>query len=197
MKNKIIHTMLNIAAGKFLPLELPRRYYLINLDTMYFQANSPAQTETNYFNWRRNECVRDYCNGDAYEFMERTKITFDHVTIYRFLEHVPMDKVLYFIYLLSCITDKGSEIDIIVPNYRVLASALLNEKTDQPNFESHNVLLTTELLNEPSCPHASIWSVDRAQYFFGLEGRFKIKDCVNRFEYDDRDIYLRFTAERT
>jgi hypothetical protein len=56
--------------------------------------------------------------------------------------------------------------------------------------------LTTELLNEPSCPHASIWTEWRAHHLFTLEGRFKIKDIQKNFKFDDRDIYLRFIAER-
>lgn len=196
MKKKIVHTMLNIAAGKFPPLDMPNRFHLINLDTMYYQANTPEQVEINYMNWRRSENTIQYCNVDAYEFMERTKITFDHVCIYRFLEHVPMDKLLYFIYLLSCVTEKGGEIDIIVPNYEILATMILGENTKSPKFESDNVLLTTELLNEPSCPHASIWTVDRAHHFFEFEKRFKIIDYVSHYDYDGRNIYLRFWAER-
>ena len=64
------------------------------------------------------------------------------------------------------------------------------------NFEAHNITLTTELLNEPSCPHASIWTPDRAYYFFGLEGRFEISVYHTNYEFDGRDIYLRFLARR-
>jgi hypothetical protein len=189
-------TILNIAAGKFPPLELPEYYYILNLDTMYYQANTPEQVEENYFKSRVYEKSVEYCNADAYEFMERTKMKFDKVCIYRFLEHVPMDRLLYFIYLVSCVTKKGAEVDVIVPNYAVLAEMLLREHTTHPNFEKQNVELTTELLNEPSCPHASIWTVDRAKYFWEFEGRFKVKVIVPNFTYDGREIYMRFKVQR-
>ena len=125
---------------------------------------------------------------------------FDRITIYRFLEHVPMDKVPYFIYLLSTVTKPGAEIDVIVPNYNTLAHMILSEQANIANdvmdFEANNILLTTELLNEPSCPHASIWTEYRAQRFFRLEGRFTITEVDENFEFDGRDIYLRFKAER-
>ncbi len=70
---------------------------------------------------------------------------------------------------------------------------------DEPfisTFEADNILLTTELLNEPSCPHASIWTAKRARYFFHLEKRFQISHIDEKFEFDGRDIYLRFQAVR-
>ena len=196
--NKIFQSILNIAAGKFMPLELnqSKHYHVINLDTMYFQANSPEKAEENLFKTKRVENTIDYCNSDAYEFMERTKLLFDRVCIYRFLEHVPMDKVLYFIYLVSCVTKTGAEVDVIVPNYWELARMLLEDDPYRANFDKKNVILTTELLNEPSCPHALIWTEPRARYFWELEDRFKVKVIFPRYKYDGRDIYLRFKATR-
>jgi len=194
MKN--FESILNIAAGKFQPLELPENFFLLNLDTMYYQANNPEQSEENFFRTNTDERTFAYCNADAYEFMERTKLKFDRVCIYRFLEHVPMDKLLYFIYLVSCVTKTGALVDVIVPNYAVLAEMLLREHTTHPNFEKQNILLTTELLNEPSCPHASIWTVDRVKYFWEMEERFKTNVIVPNFEYDGRDIYMRFKVKR-
>jgi hypothetical protein len=63
-------------------------------------------------------------------------------------------------------------------------------------FPEHNILLTTELLNEPSCPHASIWTRNRAKYFFSLEGRFEVPHTWDSVKFDGRDIYLRFKANR-
>ena len=70
------------------------------------------------------------------------------------------------------------------------------KENDDFNFQAHNILLTTELLNEPSCPHASIWTPERARYFFELEGRFNVTYMVNNFLFDGRQIYMRFMAER-
>jgi len=196
--NKICPTILNIAAGKFQPLDLEnqRRFFLVNLDPMYYSYSTEELIEDHYGNHNVESTITHYCNSDAYEFMERTKMIFDKICIYRFLEHVPMDKVLYFIYLVSTITKKGSEIDVIVPNYNKLAVMLLGESVNRLTFEKENILLTTELLNEPSCPHASIWTEQRVKYFWEMEERFKVKEIYPSFNFDGRNIYIRFKAVR-
>jgi hypothetical protein len=194
-------TVLNIAAGKFTPLDLEysENYFIVNVDTMYYDHIEPEFIEMEYNNWNGDHSRNYNVKADIFEFLERTVMTFDRICIYRFLEHVPFDKVLYFIYLLSTVTQSGAEIDIIVPNYEILAKMILEEDPMDPasgNFEAHNILLTTELLNEPSCPHASIWTQQRAHYYFQLERRFTIVGSANRFNFDGRDIYLRFHAQR-
>jgi hypothetical protein len=197
-------TVLNLAGGKLKPLfdinGKPDKAFLVNLDSSYYSNTLSHEIERNWLYWRdtidsskRN--VEYYCQADIYDFLSRTIIKFDVVTIYRFLEHVPFDKVLFFIYLLSTVTDPGSGLDIIVPNYRKLAEMILNENVDSKVFEAHNIVLTTELLNEPSCPHASIWTVDRLDKFFRLEKRFKTVN-IEPFKFDGRDIYLRAIFER-
>ncbi len=190
--------ILNIAAGKFQPINLEPISFLVNLDTMYYHHTETSQIEEAYESWKIKRALnaRFHCNEDAFSFMERTIINFDKVCIYRFLEHVSYTQVLYFIYLLSTITRKGSLIDVIVPNYEKLATMILKELVSDLSFEAHNILLTTELLNEPSCPHASIWTPARAEYFFELENRFKVNQWVSDYEFDGRKIYLRFLAER-
>ncbi len=190
-----MNTILNIAAGKELPLELPEPYFLINSDIMYYQNTQPDIIETEWGEWDDTSNKSYYCKTDIYEFMERTKISFNKICIYRFLEHVPIDKVCYFIYLLSTITNKGSLIDVIVPNYTMLAEMILNEKIDN-NFDANNIILTTELLNQPPDPHTSIWTEERVKYFFELEKRFKVNSIDITYKFDGRDIYLRFIAER-
>ena len=191
-------TILNIAAGKFEPVGLTDMdpYFLVNLDTMYYKISDPAVIEQEYDDWIQTINQIFYCQEDAISFMERTRISFDKICIYRFLEHISFTQVQYFIYLLSTITKPGAWLDIIVPNYEILSQMILDEFTTSENFESDNILLTTELLNEPSCPHASIWTSARARHFFELEGRFRVEDTIERYEFDGRDIYLRFWAER-
>lgn len=209
MINTGIDMYLNVAGGKFLPLKdkfpdfssnIPKGH-LINVDLSY-----------SYFSTKVPEIPlfimgTSYYNEDIYKFLENIQIGFKGISIYRFMEHVALKDLLYFIYLLSTATRKGSFIDIIVPNYKILAEKIINEDTvytkmfkdDCPynhEFQAHDILVTTELLNEPSCPHASIWTPRRAKYYFELEGRFKVKDIIPNFEFDGRDIYLRFTAER-
>lgn len=194
------HTILNIAAGKFDPIpdkELKGDpYLLVNLDTMYYKIDEPAMIEKKFSDWTKTVTRKFYCNKDAFEFMERTRIIFDRVCIYRFLEHVSFTNLMYFIYLVSTITKPRSMVDIIVPNYITLAECILQEDVRDSDFESDNILLTTELLNEPSCPHASIWTPDRAYHFWEMEGRFKVRRLDQNFSFDGRDIYMRFKVER-
>ena len=149
-------TILNIAAGKFKPIEVDAGdpTFLVNLDTMYYNFNKPEVIEDASYKWTGTHDLTYACNKDAFEFMERTQMFFDEICIYRFLEHVSFTQVNYFIYLLSTITKKDSIVDVIVPNYTILADMILNDEPYNSAFEANNILLTTELLNEPSCPHA-------------------------------------------
>lgn len=128
---------------------------------------------------------------DMFKFMEKTRSKFDIVFLNRILEHVGMDQVLYFIYLLSTITIKEhSVISVIVPDYAELARRLLKENVQEKGFHQDNILLTTEMLNERSDPHASIWTPERIKYFFEYEGRFHVPNVNRNFEYDGRNIYI-------
>lgn len=198
--------ILNIAGGKFKPLpidggeNLMMPKFVLSVDTSYFTENTPHAVENHVKAWiEAPDRVTRYCNlkFDIFEFMERISIIFDRVVIYRFLEHVTFSQVEYFIYLVSTVLRKGGQIDIIVPNYIQLAEMILNENNQKLyTLQSHNILLTTELLNEPSCPHASIWTPERMKHFWELEGRFKVKSQAPAFKFDGRDIYLRSIIER-
>lgn len=211
MKNFLVDkhkAILNIAAGKFVPIGFFESvndpyfmgHFLVHLDPMYYSDCKPEHIEASNTKWLNvNTKMTFLCPLDAYEYMERTAIKFDHVSIYRFLEHVSFTKVPYFIYLVSTILEKGGMVDVIVPNYETLAEMIIKEDLFDPaggNFEPHNIFLTTELLNEPSCPHASIWTPDRMQYFWELEDRFKVIDINKNYVFDGRDIYIRAIIER-
>jgi bifunctional pyridoxal-dependent enzyme with beta-cystathionase and maltose regulon repressor activities len=194
--------ILNIAAGNIFPIDKKEKTdILVNLDLNYFNSitvqelekfhrENPTSTITN------NIGNVIYINHDIYEFLERYTERFDKVVIYRFLEHVPKVKVLYFLYMLSTVMKIGAEMDVIVPNYKILAERILNEDVSAPNFEAEDIITTFELLNEPSCPHGSVWTEDRVKHFIELEGRFKVTFIDPKFNFDGRDIYLRFKAER-
>jgi hypothetical protein len=209
MKNFLIDknkTILNIAAGKVAPIGLNEsvkypyfmEHFVVQLDPIYYSDCTPELVEKSHAEWLNTfKRVSFLCPVDAYEFMERTSMIFNYVSIYRFLEHVPFTKVPYFIYLVSTVIKKGDIVDVIVPNYETLAEMIIKE--DFPydkDFEAHNILLTTELLNEPSCPHASIWTPARMKYFWELEERFKLIEINNNYEFDGRDIYIRAIMER-
>jgi hypothetical protein len=199
--------ILNIGAGKSKPLVLKttrRPYYLINLDRNYFSGLTPNEVESNYEGWRGLNRVDNgiaYVNSDVYEFLERTYLKFDHISMYRFLEHVPFTKIPYFIYLLSQVTEPEAKIDIIVPNFKLLGKILAEELHPRAyeQFEGHNIFITTELLNETYDPHASIWTPDRVEYFFELEGyfRFMPETLKEGYPIDGRETYFRCMVERT
>jgi predicted SAM-dependent methyltransferase len=191
--------VLNICGGNIKPLDdlfTPNTDLLIkstlHVDRCYFSDLKPQTIEANFY----KEKGQYYLNHEIFNFLENTILKFDVITIYRFLEHVSFTQVLYFIYLVSRIVNRGGIIDVIVPDYHELAKMILNERTEYDGFEAHNILLTTELLNEPSNPHASIWTKARLKYFWELEFRFKELVTFQNFDFDGRDIYLRAQFER-
>ena len=200
--------ILNIAAGKFNPLPIGNENLLLpkfiaNVDTSYFTNANADIIEKNITDWENDQdriTQKSYLNMNVFEFMERTIINFDRISIYRFLEHVSFTQVEYFIYLVSTVLRKGGLVDVIVPNYKYLAQMILDEDNYKqvPDFDfvSHNILLTTELLNQPPDSHASIWTPERIKYFWELEGRFKVKETIPSFKFDGRSIYLRSIIER-
>ena len=188
--------ILNIAGGKIPPIDPQKPAFIVNVDTMFYQNHDPAEVEISMEDWAGDGPMQYNIKADVFEFMERTTMKFNRVCIYRYLEHVSFTQVLYFIYLVSTVTRPGSVVDIIVPNYEILARLILSDSPYDKNFEAQNIRLTTELLNEPSCPHASIWTPERAEYFWGLEGRFDVKIISESFAFDGRDLYLRFLATR-
>ena len=190
---------LNIAAGKIKPIDFneKEKHFLLQLDKMYFNATEPDLLEHRYQLWldRNTKSTIEYSNLDVFEFSGRFKYQFDMISCYRFLEHVTKPEVQGFIYLLSTALKLGGTLDIIVPNYETLADIILNEtineETTHEEWERHDTLLTYELLNEPSMPHASIWTPQRIEYFFGLEERFDLVSLEPDYAFDGRDIYIR------
>lgn len=205
-----INYILNIGSGKEMSLLEQyivdnEPYFLINLDKSYFNGFTPEDIETSYFDFEENQLIMDCnfcprseydCNYDIFEFMERTRIKFDIIFIHRFFEHINREKLLYFIYLLSTVTTEGSIIDIISPDYKILAEMIINEKIDDPNFDKKDIIISTELFNEINDPHQNITTPDRIKRLFEYEGRFAVELECPRYGYDGRDIYFRSTIKR-
>jgi predicted SAM-dependent methyltransferase len=196
-------SVLNVCGGNIEPLrdmvneKKGYAFRTLNVDKCYFFETTPEAVEEYY---RTTPGVFDnrnfYLNHDIFNFLERTNIKFDAVAIYRYLEHVSFTQILYFIYLISRVVKKDGIVDIIVPDYTKLAEMILNESIDDKKYEANNIVLTTELLNEPSNPHASIWTGPRLKYYWELEGRFKGEQLFTSYKFDDRNIYLRAQMTR-
>lgn len=199
-------SILNIGAGKIKPLyieNITEKYFLVQLDPMYNSFISMRQAEEYHNLWKHrtketNEVVK--VDEEAMDFLGSYCYQFDHIACYRYLEHVTKPEIQSFLYLMSTALKVGGTLDIIVPNYEILADMILNEKIDEDTkhveWERHDTLLTYELLNEPSMPHASIWTPQRIKYFFELEGRFKVDFLNETYEFDGRSCYIRAILKR-
>lgn len=190
--------ILNVAAGNQPVLDLDKivgnkQYTVINVDKGYMSGNTPNEIERVIRN-QNNISSELFCQYDVWKFLERTLLKFDYIAVYRFLEHVPYTSVSYFIYLLYRVSNPGAIVDVVVPDYEKLAKMILEEDVGSASFERHNILLTTELLNEPFSPHASIWTKSRLKKFFTLENYFRIS-AIDNFCMDRRDIYIRALFE--
>ncbi len=201
-QNKFDNNILNIAAGKLTTTikeyDKKSNNFIVNLDTLYkgFFAKDVNEINTIYKNIIPIPKYVIYCKSDIFKFFENNLIFFDKMYMYRFLEHIERDKILYFIYLVSQNIKKGSNIEIIVPNYISLARKLLDFKINNKNFHKDYIILNTECLNEKFDPHTSIWTPDLAKYFWELEERFEVINMIENFEFDGRDIYMKFKAKR-
>lgn len=200
-KVKKIYHMLNVGGGKTKPMlddfiDENDSYFLVNVDKSYFNGLTPEDIEVSYFDFEQNQLVYD-CKYDIFEFLERTRIKFDTIFIHRFFEHLSRDKILYFIYLLSTITEEDSIIDLISPNYQQLAYMILNEdpKSD-PDFDKKDIIISTELFNESNDPHQTITTPARIKRWFEYEGRFKVTGCSNPYDFDGRNIYFKSVIRR-
>jgi hypothetical protein len=197
--------ILNIGAGKEQPLDLPDKpYMLVNVDSGYYDSEHHVKIN-DVFSFHRFIINNPTATGgyrqfmfkeDIFKFMEKYPLKFDRLVMYRFLEHVKRTDVLYFIYLMSTSLKIGGMVDCIVPNYKLLAQRILTEDVFSVNFEAEDIIISTELLNEVSSPHASIWTEDRIKKFFELEQRFKVGKIITPFDFDGRSIYLRALIER-
>jgi hypothetical protein len=200
---------LGSGSGRIKPLVIEEKkldhYFLLHVDRMEvdgFKSDFPKLVEM-MDNFSKQPSM---VGKQIYEYMlpcytwekfsDVWPIKFDYVSLYRILEHVSMRDVLYFLYCVANLTEIGGEIDIIVPNMKVLSKLLLQEDVTTKSFEATNILLTTEILNEPYDPHASLWTPDRIRYFTQLENRFEVINIIDEFEFDGRSIYLRATLKR-
>lgn len=196
--------ILNLAGGKFDPLffnslkdynnNLPINN-VVHLDRMYLNDDNIKDLVNNFDDYYNDKKVY-YINNQIFDFLTRFQYKFDVITIYRYLEHVSKNDILYFIYLLSTTVKVGGLIDVIVPDYKKLAKRILEENVFDPEFERNDIITTFELLNEPYDPHASIWTKERIIKFWELEERFIVTNLRENYEFDGRDIYIRFIVKR-
>lgn len=197
--------VLNLAGGKHIPsitnvrgFSNDDKIFLLNVDRMYQNTLYIGEVELQYDAWSQGNMNSEtyFLNDEIKYFMDSTILKFDHVILYRYLEHISLSEMNYFLYSLSTLMKVGSCVDVIVPNARVLARMLLEESVSSPDFGPQDILLTTEFCNEPADPHASLWTPERANYYMTYENRFEIINMDEQFIFDGRNIYMRFLAKR-
>lgn len=144
MNNK---SVLNIGAGpgRIIPeiLNTLDGVFLVNLDIYYPDSESDDLGEIGrlhrIWNYRKAGDIR-HSNKGWEEFISNYRHYFDVVTLYRFLEHVKMTQVPYFLYMISTILEDGGTVQGIVPDYRKLASRILKEDPlHDKRFEADNI----------------------------------------------------------
>lgn len=197
MESKFL--ILNAAGGKIKPIDVDKynlTYNLLNVDLGYYSKYKIDEVEDFIVNDKSNKNNNIFINSDIFEFLEKTILKFNIITVYRFLEHVSKSNIQYFLYLLATSLKLNGEIDIIVPDSHKLAKMLIDEDINDPSWHSLDLLLTYELLADQPSPHLSLWSEDRLKYFIEAENYFKIISIEKDFNFDGRDIYLRAKARR-
>lgn len=205
MKGK--RSILNIGAGKKDSISEHFNYtsdmdcFMVDIDKSYFDSQCPIHIESTHSKWLSNKDLKNrlIClnsNLDIFEFLERYKYKFSVITMYRFFEHISRDKLLYFIYLLSTSIEVGGIVDVICPDYQLLAQHILNEDPYDEDFEKHDIVVSTELFNEVSDPHQNITTPDRLKKLFEFEGRFKLDEEFKPYLFDGRRIYFRSLFKR-
>jgi hypothetical protein len=191
-------SILNLGSGK-INLNFDKKdNFIINLDRNYFTSVTPLYAELKYFKWLSgviSKCELDV-KYDIFEFLEVYKYKLNKIIIYRLFEHLCRDKILYFIYLLSTVTENGSTIDLISPDFKLLSKMILNEDINDINFGKNDIIISTEIFNEVSDPHMNITTIDRIKYLFEYEGRFEVINSISPYKYDGRDIYFRSLIRR-
>jgi hypothetical protein len=197
MESKFL--VLNAAGGKIKSIDVDKynlTYNLLNVDLGYYSKYKIDEVEDFIVNDKSNKNNNIFINSDIFEFLEKTILKFNIITVYRFLEHVSKSNIQYFLYLLATSLKLNGEIDIIVPDSHKLAKMLIDEDINDPSWHSLDLLLTYELLADQPSPHLSLWSEDRLKYFIEAENYFKIISIEKDFNFDGRDIYLRAKARR-
>jgi len=193
-----MNSILNIGAGKpDLDIDILNKF-IINLDRNYYTSVNPIYAESKHYEWlsgRIESCTLDV-KCDIFEFLKIYKYKFNKVLIYRYLEHIPKDQLLFFVYLLSTVVETSGFVDVVSPDFRSLAQMILDENVNDPDFDKNDIILSTEIFNEAYDPHQNITTSHRTKRLFEYEGRFEVIKSY-QYKYDGRDIYFRSLIRRT
>jgi len=136
-------------------------------------------------------------SANFYKFKEQC----DLAIAYRVMEHIPRKEIDFALYSIWKTLKPEGILDIIVPNFINLAKFILQEDEIFSNNKfseivKYDILVSTEIYNEPSDPHQSIWTPTRAKIYIETEGLFKIHSIKEKYVIDNRDIYMRVISRK-
>jgi len=158
---------------------------------------------------------------NIFSFLENYKVrNISYIVANRVFEHIPREKMFYLLYLLKDVSVGGAVLSIVVPNFigifeklsqlnKALLSTCSEEKSGaiQDSFESCKstflekvskfekalIDIHTEIFNEPSDPHRSVWTPGLAKYYLELEQYWEVVN-IDELILDNRDWYLKILA---
>lgn len=187
-----IHSILDLAGGSIFP-EFPEilrdvidTRVIVHIDKSY----STPVDYTDLANLLESRQLVDlYTKDDVWNFLQNFIRQFDMISCYRFLEHVPVDKVLTFIYLMRTKVKTGGYCDVIVPNWNDLRQIDIDAEDELMTKDYLTVVY--ELCNFPGDPHASVFTPKKLKKFFELEGGWEHIKTYEKYNFAGRDIYFR------
>lgn len=122
---------------------------------------------------------------------------YDEVYATRVFEHFCYKEIPYLLYCTYSVMKVGGKITIIVPDFDHVANTVMRLSRYDTALQFHRVLVFahTELFNEPSDPHRSIWNRTLAKYYMELEDFWEDINMENQ-KIENRSWYLRITAKK-
>lgn len=164
------------------------------------------ETPTKIRNYIKRKIGRWYNDYQIERFIDGKKVNgeFNLMLASRVFEHFNEDEIGLNLFLLHRVAAPEAKLEIIVPDFVKIVESFnllekaLNEKSNMKagEFSLELLKVNTEIFNEPSDPHKSIWSKTFGQYRIEKEGYWKVEQ-IQYVTLDNRDWYLKFDCRST
>jgi hypothetical protein len=141
---------------------------------------------------------KDVIDGLNYFYSLPQQTKFDAVIACRVFEHFTPHDILYLLYLLKDLTKSYGNLVIIVPDFDVIIKEVQNFSVEKSfsEMELSLIRIITEIFNEPSDPHRSIWNRSFASYYLTLEKYWDIEKMCNVTLDNRQGYYLLIHAKK-
>lgn len=144
-----------------------------------------------------NITIRTIGNDIISFLKEYSGPNFDFVFSERCLEHISYNELHYLFYLLYTKCEDDACMEIVVPNFDHISGIVLDmdSKTDKAQeFQRNLIIAHTEVFNDETDPHRSIWNEPLAHYYMETEKYWQILKLEENFEIDNRNCYMSIIA---